>query len=289
MTGTVIALERFSGPAGRIAEYLGADLVVFSKDAFASAFARSPWIVAVMSAGIVTRSIAPLLRDKWQDPAVVVVDPDLCFAIPLLGGHHGANDLARRLAGLGAIPVITTATDRRGRESVEAVAVRNSCRILNRDSTLPVNAAILDGDVPLYTVEGPSMVIAGPGVAILVREGEYSIGLGCRRGTPAAEVRSAIERALESASIMPSEVGIYATTAKKAHEQGIIGGVRGLGGTLVFLDDAVLAAYPPVSPSRADAVGLAGVAEPSALAVSQKKELVMKKTVFGGVTVAIAR
>ena len=111
MRGTVIALERFLGPARRIAEYLDGDLVAYSHEAFASAFRESPWIVAVMSMGIAARSTAPLLRDKWQDPAVVVVDPGLTFAIPLVGGHHGANDIARNLAGLGAVPVITTATD----------------------------------------------------------------------------------------------------------------------------------------------------------------------------------
>ncbi|MDH7491141.1 MAG: cobalt-precorrin 5A hydrolase [Methanolinea sp.] len=289
MKGSVIALERFLSPARRIAEYLDGNLVVFSRDAFASAFRDSPWIVAVMATGIATRAIAPLLRDKWHDPAVVVVDPDLSFAIPLIGGHHGANDLARRLAGLGAVPVITTATDRAGKESVEAAATRAGCSILNRESTLPVNAAILDGEVPIYTVSGPSMVIAGPRVAILFRKGEYSVGIGCRRGTGAESVREALEKAFEMAGIEKEDVGIYASTVKKAHEQGIIGGVRALGGTIVFLEDSVLAAYPPASPSRAGSVGLAGVAEPAALAVSEKKELIMKKTVFGGVTVAIAR
>jgi cobalt-precorrin 5A hydrolase len=133
------------------------------------------------------------------------------------------------------------------------------------------------------------MVIAGPRVAVLFRKGEYAVGLGCRRGAEPASVKSALEKALEKAGISTGEVGVYASTVKKAHEQGVIDGVRALGGTLVFLDDAVLAAYPPESPSRAGTVGLAGVAEPAALAVSEKKELVMKKTVFGGVTVAIAR
>jgi cobalt-precorrin 5A hydrolase len=289
MKGTVIALERFVGPARRIAEYLDGDLITYSHEAFASAFRGSPWIVAVMSMGIAARSIAPLLRDKWHDPAVVVVDPGLTFAIPLVGGHHGANDIARRLAGLGAVPVITTATDRTGKESVEAVAFRTGCSILNRESTTPVNAAVLDVEVSLYTLSGPSMVIAGPRVAVLFRKGEYTVGIGCRRGAESASVKLALENALERAGISTGEVGVYASTVKKAHEQGIIGGVRALGGTLVFLDDAVLAAYPTESPSKAGTVGLAGVAEPAALAVSEKKELVMKKTVFGGVTVAIAR
>ena len=75
-----------------------------------------------MSMGIVIRGIAPHLTDKWTDPAVVVVTPDFRYAIPLIGGHHGANELAGELAGLGLVPVISTATEATGRDSVEAIA-----------------------------------------------------------------------------------------------------------------------------------------------------------------------
>jgi cobalt-precorrin 5A hydrolase len=123
MTGTcVIALPRFAGKAGEIARHLGADLIPYGPDAFASAFSSYRGIVAVMSAGIVVRSIAPLLKDKWSDPAVVVVSPDLTWAVPVAGGHHGANRIARSLAELGIRPVITTATETLGRMSVEAFA-----------------------------------------------------------------------------------------------------------------------------------------------------------------------
>ncbi len=88
-----------------------------------------------MSMGIVVRSIAPLLEDKWNDPAVVVVSPDLAYAIPLIGGHHGANELAKELSALGIRPVITTATESAGRDSVEGVGERCGCDIVNREST----------------------------------------------------------------------------------------------------------------------------------------------------------
>nr|WP_231979880.1 hypothetical protein [Tessaracoccus coleopterorum] len=70
-------------------------------------------IVSHLALGATTRLIAPLLRDKKTDPGVVVIDEAGRFAVPLVGGHAGgANDLARRIAdGLGATPVLTTATD----------------------------------------------------------------------------------------------------------------------------------------------------------------------------------
>lgn len=70
-------------------------------------------LVFVMAVGIVVRTIAPFLKDKSKDPAVVVMDEGMNYAISLLSGHvGGANELARELArNVGCIPVVTTATD----------------------------------------------------------------------------------------------------------------------------------------------------------------------------------
>ncbi|WP_214020463.1 cobalt-precorrin 5A hydrolase [Methanoculleus sp.] len=290
MTGTVvIALERFLPDARRIADALGAEVIPYGPDAFRAAFSRYSRIVALMSAGIAVRGIAPLLADKWRDPAVVVVGPDLRYAVPVVGGHHGANDLARELAVLGIEPVITTATETRDRESVEGIAARTGCDIVNRGSTRAVNAAVLDADVPLYAVTGPGIVLAGPGVSLLVRKGEYVVGVGCRKGVGAAEVEKAVRQALERAGVAEGEVLVYATTSQKRGEAGLFSAVEDLGGNLVFLDDETLNAQEAPSPSRASLIGLAGVAEPSALAASKRKELVLAKQTYGSVTVAIAR
>lgn len=290
MTGTVVvALDRFLPSARRIAETLGADLVAYTSGVFADLFGRYDRIVALMSAGIAVRGVAPLLVEKWRDPAVVVVSPDLRYAVPIVGGHHGGNDLARELAGIGITPVITTATETQGRDSVEGIAARSGCDIVNRDSTRAVNAAMLDSDLPLYAIRGPSIVVAGPGVSILVRKGDYVVGIGCRKGAAAGAVAGALRQALEQAGIAPEDVFIYATTAKKRGEAGLRDAVAELGGNLVYLDDDTLNAQRAPSPSRAQLIGLAGVAEPAALAISKRKELVLAKQTYGCVTVAIAR
>jgi cobalt-precorrin 5A hydrolase len=285
----VVALDRFLPSARRIAETLGADLVAYTSGVFADLFGRYDRIVALMSAGIAVRGVAPLLVEKWRDPAVVVVSPDLRYAVPIVGGHHGGNDLARELAGIGITPVITTATETQGRDSVEGIAARLGCDIVNRDSTRAVNAAMLDSDLPLYAIRGPAIVVAGPGVSILVRKGDYVVGIGCRKGAPAAAVAGALRQALEQAGIAPEDVFIYATTAKKRGEAGLRDAVAELGGNLVYLDDDTLNAQRAPSPSRAQLIGLAGVAEPAALAISKRKELVLAKQTYGCVTVAIAR
>lgn len=290
MTGTVvIALERFLPDARRIADVLGAEVMIYNSDVFREAFAGYSRIVALMSAGIAVRGVAPLLVDKWRDPAVVVISPDLRYAVPVIGGHHGGNDLARDLIPLGIEPVITTATETRGRESVEGLAARKGYDVVNRDSTRAVNAAILDDDVPLYAVTGPGIVVAGPGVSFLARRGVYTVGVGCRKGVSAGDVTAAIRIALREAGVFPGEVLVYATTAKKRGEMGLIQGISDLGGNLVFLDDDTINALEVKTPSRASLIGLVGVAEPAALVVSKHKDLVFAKQAYGSVTVAIAR
>jgi cobalt-precorrin 5A hydrolase len=77
MTDTVvIALPRFLPDAQRIAAFLGADLLEYRAGIFAEVFPAARRIVVLMSMGIAVRGIAPLVRDKWTDPAVVVVTPD---------------------------------------------------------------------------------------------------------------------------------------------------------------------------------------------------------------------
>jgi cobalt-precorrin 5A hydrolase len=289
MTRTVvIALPRFIENAQRIAAFLRAEVREYTPDIFEQIFPDTERIVALMSMGIVVRKIAPLLRDKWTDPSVVVVSPDFRFAIPVVGGHHGANELAKELSGIGLSPVITTATESTGKDSAETIAERTGNAVLTRDSTRTVNAAMLDIDVPVFAVKGPSVVIAGADVSILIRNGEYSVGIGCRRGIRPEEVIEAIETALADSGIGKAEVMVYATTAKKFDENGLKDAISSLSGNLIFLDDETINAQTGISPSKATRIGLRGVAEPCALAVAKRKELVLQKKVYGRVTVAIA-
>jgi cobalt-precorrin 5A hydrolase len=285
----VIALPRFRGEATTVARVLDADHCDYTVGVFAKVWEQYGRIVAVMSAGIVVRQVAPLLKDKWQDPAVVVVSPDLRYAIPLIGGHHGANALAKELAAAGIIPVLTTATESLGLPSVEGIAAARQCDVVNHVSTRAVNAAILERDVPVYQIDGPAIVVAGSAVSFLVASGEYVVGIGCRRGVTAEEVQQGVGQALSVAGISASAVRCYATTVQKRDEAGLIDGISALGGHLVFLDDRTINAESPPSSSGAGRIGLVGVAEPAALALSTKREMILEKKVYGRVTIAIAR
>lgn len=120
-------------------------------------FANFDGIVAIVSLGAMVRLMAPHLKDKEQDPGVVVMDEAGRYAIPVLAGHlGGANELAGRLArALGALPVLTTASDARetlavdllGRElgwtfaASKQVIVRTSAAVVNDEQVALVQEA----------------------------------------------------------------------------------------------------------------------------------------------------
>ena len=115
------------------------------------------------------------------------------------------------------------------------------------------------------------------------------IGIGSRRGVTREEVSAAIESALNEAEIEIDDVRIFASSRLKENEAGIKEAVRLLGREIIFLDDETINACEPPSLSEAKRFDLVGVAEPSALALSKEKEMVLEKRKYGRVTIAIAR
>jgi cobalamin biosynthesis protein CbiG len=123
-----------------LAERLKADLPAKEIARFAPSVVSDLWhnydnLVFIMAAGIVVRTIAPLLKDKKTDPAVVVLDEQGKFAVSLVSGHlGGANDLAKEIARrLGGEAVITTASDVNNLPSIDLWARDNDLIIENWD------------------------------------------------------------------------------------------------------------------------------------------------------------
>jgi cobalt-precorrin 5A hydrolase / precorrin-3B C17-methyltransferase len=118
-------------------------------------------LVLFMAVGAAVRLIAPFLRDKATDPAVVCVDETCRYAISLLSGHHGgANSLTREVAdALGAEPVVTTASDRLGQPAVDLIGQEFGWRLEGVDGGVPpltaAAAAVVNGrPVGLYQDAG---------------------------------------------------------------------------------------------------------------------------------------
>lgn len=102
-------------------------------------------ILFISSVGIALRLISPLVKDKFTDSPVMVMDEGGRYIIPVLSGHiGGANELSRFIASkIGANPVITTATDVHGSFAVDVFARKNAFKIINRDCIKKVSEKIL--------------------------------------------------------------------------------------------------------------------------------------------------
>lgn len=134
-------------------------------------FNKTDAIIYVGAAGIAVRAIAPHLRDKTTDPAVIVMDEAALHVIPILSGHlGGANELARRIAGVtGSDCVITTATDVNDIFAVDEWAVRQNCLLTDPKKIVKISGALLSGrEISVssrWKIEGDrpeNVVIAGP-------------------------------------------------------------------------------------------------------------------------------
>ncbi len=284
----IITFSRNRTEAEKIAAFTGGEIIIYSKNAFKRAFDEYSSIIAIMAAGIAVRNIAPLVCDKWKDPAVVVVDSGLNFAIPILGGHHGGNNLAKKLADIGIIPVITTATGVKGKMSVEEIAQELGCRIVNKSSTKRVNTALLDTDIEVLHVEGPRIVLADDDVSVL-KPGGLVVGIGANRGVSSSEVLEAVTSALSEIDAGIEDVKYLASAKLKENEKGIIDAASEFGVELRFVSHELINSVKTPTPSKAKALGLNGVCEPAALALSIEKKLLLKKRIYGNVTIAIAR
>ena len=103
-------------------------------------------VICIISLGAVVRMIAPLLVDKKQDPAVLVVDDKGQYVISVLSGHiGGANALTQEFAqAIGAVPVITTASDVQKTIPVDLFGAKFGWIWDAEDKLTPVSAAVVN-------------------------------------------------------------------------------------------------------------------------------------------------
>lgn len=207
-------------------------------------FAEKRGMIFVSAAGIAVRAIAPWVRDKMTDPPVVSVDEATRFVIPLLSGHvGGANELARRIAdGLGAVPVITTATDVNGKFAVDLFAAAYHMKIMDRKEAKNISAAVLDGkkigvfsDLPLSTL--PEGFVSGKqcekNIQITIKTDTMPdslrlvpkavvLGVGCRRGTDPEFMREKVLIFLKENKIEAAAVKAVASVDVKQDEPAVL-------------------------------------------------------------------
>ncbi|MCW2614902.1 MAG: precorrin methylase, partial [Frankiales bacterium] len=295
MIGLVYATASGRTAAARLAE-VWPDTRTYDVRELPAAWFDSDQLVCFFAAGVATRMLAPLLKDKASDPGVVVVDEASRFAVALLGGHGGgANELATRVAGvLGAQPVITTATDATGLPGLDTLGwpVEGAVAAVSRamldgtpvrmvaDATWPLPPLPV-GDVGEHVVrvtDAVDVAHLADGRTAVLRPPSLVLGIGSSSGVGADEVLALVDRVLRDAGLSARSVTAVATADAKAQEPGIVEACGRRGWPLVTFSSERLAAVDVPNPSAAPerAIGTPSVAEAAALLASGG-ELVVEK------------
>ena len=319
--GDELTHQLFDSWEGMIAQMRGdQSLEAWVRDCFAY---NLP-ILFIGACGIAVRTIAPFVHDKLSDSAVLVMDEKGKFVIPILSGHAGgANALARMIAERTcATPVITTATDVEGLFSVDVFAVQNGLRIWNREGIRKVSSKLLAGekvtiawedgilcedkvlpkglervafeekfvDVRIVTKQGEPLCDKD-GQALLLVAKDLVIGMGCKKGKSAEELRSFLLWHLPEH--WERDAFAIASIDLKAKEEGL-----GMVSSLYHLPFLVYSAEAlekvPGAFSESEFVrettGVGNVCERAALcAAGDGGELITRKTAGDGITLAVAR
>ena len=110
-----------------------------------------------MASGIVVRTIAPLIKNKFSDPAILVSDEKGKNIISLLSGHMGgANEMTLYISNLlNSNPVITTATDVNNKSSLDMIAKKLNAHIYDfRNKVLKINSMLVNDEVVNLFIDG---------------------------------------------------------------------------------------------------------------------------------------
>lgn len=275
------------------------------------AFADGDAIIFIGAAGIAVRAIAPLVRSKDTDPAVIVIDDRGRHVIPILSGHMGgANELSEKIADLlSAEPVITTSTDINGVWAVDVWAKHSGYIIKNIGCVKNISAALLRGEnigfVSDYIVKGtmPAGVVSGTGlgngisVSHNIKSCPFSktlhilpknlfVGVGSCKNAP----ETALESLLKSTAFSAEAVCAVCTIDIKRGEPSVSYLCRKLGCGLRLYSAAELNAAKGNFVHSAfvkNVTGTDNVCERAAMLAS-KGRLLLHKTLGDKVTLAVA-
>lgn len=278
-------------------------------------FDRVDALVFVGACGIAVRAIAPYLKSKVSDPAVVVIDDHAIHAISLLSGHlGGANELTREIANLlDATPVITTATDVNGKFSVDDFARKHDCILDNMVLAKEISGEILDKNIPFQSdflapnplPEGLQESEAGElGIYLTVHKSKpytktlrliakrLHVGIGCRKGTSVETIKEVLLEVFFQYELEPKAIKGFASIDLKKEEEGILSLSKQYQVPFICYSATELQQAKgefTTSSFVASITGVDNVCERAAVLSSGNSELLVKKKSKNGVTIAVSK
>ncbi|MGN0639012.1 MAG: cobalt-precorrin 5A hydrolase [Huintestinicola sp.] len=268
-------------------------------------------LVFISACGIAVRAIAPFVKSKLSDPAVIAADDSGRFAVSLLSGHIGGGNRLAEIIGecIGAVPVITTATDNSGRFSPDMFAKANDLAIMDMETAKLIAAASLRGeviglysDIPLKNI--PKELLGkndkyGICISHYAEKKPFDItlslipknlviGAGCRKNADPDELEKLILETLSDSGLSPLGIRFLATVDIKKDEPAIISFAKKYGAELrTFTAEELSAAEGVFSSSEfvKKTVGVDNVCERSAAACGG--DIIVPKVKGNGVTCAV--
>ena len=291
-------------------------------------FKNNNALICIFSLGAVIRLIAPYLKDKKADPAVIVIDDKTNFVISVLSGHiGGANELTEEIAGkLGALSVITTAADVNKTISVDLVGrefdwkieddstvTKISAHMVNEEpigifqeagqknwyKKLPKNVLIYDNFEELKKSNSKAHLIISDKTidkeiskeSVIYRPPSLVIGIGLHWDTTKETIREGIEHCLEKFKLSPKSIAKLVSIKKPQDVQGLIDLGEEMKIDVEYVNREDLAEISAPNPSETVKAfeGTASVSEAAAIKVSGGELIVEKQKFPPNLTIAIAR
>ncbi len=291
-------------------------------------FKNNDAIICLFSLGAVIRLIAPYIKDKKTDPAVIVIDDKTNFVISVLSGHiGGANELTEKIAEkLQAQPVITTAADVNKTIAVDLVGrdfgwkidddsnvTRISAHMVNEEpigvfqetgeknwyKQLPKNVSIYNTIEQLKNSKSKANLIISDKIveddlsseSVIYRPPSLVIGIGLHWDTSKETIKEGINDCLEKFKLSSKSIAKLVSIKKPKDVQGLIDVGKEMGVSVEYVNREDLAKVTAPNPS--DTVkafeGTASVSEAAAILVSNGKLIVEKQKFPPNLTIAIAR
>ncbi|MFQ5782334.1 MAG: cobalt-precorrin 5A hydrolase [Nitrosopumilus sp.] len=291
-------------------------------------FKNNTALVCLFSLGAVIRLIAPHLKDKKTDPAVIVIDDKTNFVISVLSGHiGGANELTQKIAEkLGALPVITTAADVNKTIAVDLVGrefdwkidddftvTKISAHMVNEEpigvfqetgnkkwyKVLPKNVTIYDSLEDLKKSNSKAYLIISDRLidenlskdSVIYRPPSLVVGVGLHWDTSKDIINKGIKQCLEKFKLSSKSISKLVSIKKTEDVQGLIAAGKELGIPVEYVNREDLDEISAPNPSEMVKTfeGTASVSEAAAIKVSGGELIVEKQKFPPNLTIAIAR
>lgn len=262
--------------------------------------------IFVAATGAVVRIIEGKFKSKDTDPAVITIDDHANFVISLLSGHlGGANEECKKIAsGIGAIPVITTASDVGGKIAVDTLSQKIKAKLNDLDGAKRVTSLIVNGEnVSLHLPKNIVNNYENSAGAIIVsnrKNIEISkiipqnifIGIGCKRGVSKEHIIEKLKYAMDKQNLELSSIKMAASAWVKSDEIGLIEAMKELDIPIKFFEKEEILKLENLIEEKSEyvkkTIGVYGVSEPCAfLASSGKGAFLAKKIKLDGMTLSI--